>query len=205
MPIVGTLPLYQIKENQTYGNSNVLNVYYYIQLANPEVVVSTVNTAFQAAFSAARRAISTTTWSSNTFEIWQMNSLSNFGEFSSYGAGTLSDGTTGCAAFIAASIRLLRSSKETRSGWKRYSGLTEGSLLGSALTGSYLTLLQALAAICDNTLSAGGETLTPVIVAKTFNPGPPRVENPPSLWLYNIIGTAVAIDRVTSQNSRKNF
>lgn len=205
MPIVGALPLYQIVEKQNYnGQPGPINVFWYVSQTGSEPSALAVSTAFQTKMSAARRACSNTSWSSAFMQVWNVNSLTNFGEFTSYGAGTLSDGTQEAPRFMAASIRLLRTSKETRSGWKRLMGLTEGVLSTGTFTAGYLALLNTYAALLDDLLTAGGETLSPCIVGKSYDPDTGE-ENPPAVWLYNVIAGAAAVDRPTTQNSRKPF
>lgn len=206
MPIVSTLPLFQIKENQSYaGVEGFLNVYWYIQLTGVTALALDVANAFNAKFSVPRRATANTGWQSVLTEADQVNSLSNFAAIAGYGAGTLSDGSQLAPQFVASSIRLLRTTKETRSGWKRYMGLTELAIQGATLAPAYLALMQTLAINVGGTLTVGLNTLFPVIVAKTYSPGPPRELNPPELWLYNLVSAAQAVDRTTTQNTRKNF
>lgn len=205
MPLVGTNALFQITEHQSYSGSTPVNVFWYRTNSAAVVTASVINTAFQTLVSTARRAISNPRWSSLTIEVLQVNSIDNFGEFSSYGAGTYSTGTTeDAASMLAAPIRLFRSNLETRSGWKRCAGLSEGMLEGNTLTAAYLALVQTYADLLDNVLSAGGESHTPVIIRKTRDPIT-KVLLPAIDWIYNPIGSAVALDRVSTQNSRKFY
>jgi len=205
MPLVGTNPLFKITEFQTYIGQPCINTFWY-RTANANVVVaSAISAAFQTAVSVARRAISNTFWSSDSLEVEQVNSLSNFGEFTSYGAGTYTTGSTEAVAqFIAAPLRLLRTTKETRSGWKRLAGLSEGQLAGETLTVAMLALMQTYADLLEAPLSAGGETHFPVIV-RIVKTGVPPEPVDPTLWIYNPVSAVVPVDRVTTQNSRKFY
>ena len=205
MPLVGSNALFEITEHQSYSGSVPKNVFWYRTNSAAIVTASVINAAFQALVTTARRAASNPRWSSVTFEINQVNSLDNFGEFSSYGAGTYTTGTTeDAASMLCAPIRLFRTSKETRSGWKRLSGLSEGMLEGNTLTSAYLAIVQTYADLLDGVLSAGGESHTPVIVRKTRDPITKELLDP-SLWIYNPVSSAVALDRVATQNSRKFY
>jgi len=205
MPINGDLPLFKITEFQTYYTQQCINVFWYRGQTTNFVTAAVVSAAFQSLMSTARRAISNPNWSSDTIEVDQVNDLTNFGQFTSYGAGTYTTGSTQDAQrYVAVSIRLSRTTKETRSGWKRLVGLSEGMIDVTGFAGAYLSLCNVYAALLDNVLVAGGENFDPVIIRQTTAGDPPVVQDP-SLWVYNPILTTTTINRPTTQNSRKGF
>lgn len=97
--------------------------------------------------------------------------------------------------FIAASIRLNRTTKETRNGWKRIIGSVEESMGALSWAGSYITLLNALGTAFMAPLSMGGalNNLVPVIVRTVT----------PTTWVYNDVASVQVINQPTTQNSRK--
>lgn len=97
--------------------------------------------------------------------------------------------------FVAASIRLNRTTKETRNGWKRIIGPVEEDMGALSWSGSYVTLLDALGTAMEQQLSMGGavNNLDPVIVRQLT----------PTTWLYNLIAGTQSINKPTTQNSRK--
>lgn len=103
-------------------------------------------------------------------------------------------------AFTVASIRLLRSNRDLRSGWKRISGITEENVESPGFTAAYMVLLQALANEVTVNLSGGVEVFTPSIVRKPFTT---KAQSPD--WEAIDTNTGLALDRVTSQNTRKTF
>lgn len=100
----------------------------------------------------------------------------------------------------AASIRLFRQTKELRSGWKRFSGLVEENVNTNSLVGAYVTLLNTAATAIAGNIAFGGRTYIPILAR------PPGVAgNPGPTYIYTDIVSASAVDRPTTQNSRKSF
>lgn len=101
------------------------------------------------------------------------------------------------ATFYAASFRYNRVSKDTRNGAKRFTGMVEENVQNNSFTGAFQTLMDALAIVLDNDISSAGKTFQPIILRK------------PSLgagvWQYSDVQTVTALDRATTQNSRKSF
>lgn len=101
------------------------------------------------------------------------------------------------ATFYAASFRYNRVSKDTRNGAKRFTGMIEENVQNNSFTGAFQTLMDALAIVLDNDISSAGKTFQPIILRK------------PSLgagvWQYSDVQTVTALDRATTQNSRKSF
>jgi hypothetical protein len=118
-------------------------------------------------------------------------------------AGTLTATGDVVAGHIAASLRKFRSTKETRSGWVRVSGFTEGYIAGNVISGELATALEALAGTLEATQTIVGHGfMNPVLV----RPPGTYAGGVQSGWLYNPISSVQAIlDRVTTQNSRKNW
>lgn len=100
------------------------------------------------------------------------------------------------AAFTAASYVLNRTTKETRNGAKRFPGMVEENVNGASFTGPYFTALEAFAIVLASQITGGGVNADLVILRKPDILG---------VWLYNDVANAQALNRLTTQNSRKNF
>jgi hypothetical protein len=106
------------------------------------------------------------------------------------------------ANYQAAGIRLLRTTKETRSGWKRYAAGNEAVIDGNGWTAPFLVILDNLAAVLNDFLTIGVDQLDPVIVRQTRDPVTGDLL-PPAQWIYNIIASVEVKQFVTTQNTRK--
>ncbi len=100
----------------------------------------------------------------------------------------------------AVSLRLFRSTNETRSGWKRFSGITEENTNFNSFTAAYITDLDSLAFVLAQDLVDGADRFKPVIVRKPFST---KAMSPD--WIRNEISSVAVVDRPTTQNSRKLF
>lgn len=107
---------------------------------------------------------------------------------------------TSLPAMMAASIQLQRSSTELRSGWKRISGITEEVVDSPGFEAAYMTTLDSVAVVLKGQVAFGGSTFTPVIVRR-----PLTTIDQEDFYRQIPVGNAVALDRVTTQNSRKTF
>ncbi len=100
----------------------------------------------------------------------------------------------------AVSLRLFRTTNETRSGWKRFSGLVEENTNFNSFTAAYIVDLDSLAFVLAQDLVDGADRFKPVIVRKPFS----TKDNDPD-WVRNLISSVAVVDRPTTQNSRKLF
>jgi len=89
--------------------------------------------------------------------------------------GTYTDGASG-QSFAAAGYRLLRQSKVTRNGYKRFGGLGVSIMSGNAWAGTASTILGNVATALQSTINiaSGGDStkLLPVIVGRTVDGEP---------------------------------
>lgn len=98
--------------------------------------------------------------------------------------------------FNAFSYTLVPSNKETRKGFKRFSGVPEISNDGGVLTAGYISALQAIESAFTTPLTSGGGDWTPVIY------GGPTPSDPLRL-VANPIISAISSAAVTTQANRK--
>lgn len=113
---------------------------------------------------------------------------------------------TAMPVFVAASIRKNRSSRETRSGWTRLLGLTEENTQAGIIVATIMDELQNAAdAIALTLTGTTGLVFDPVLYRP---PGIYSVDGVPtqnnSHWA-NPIASCTALNRTTSQVSRKGF
>lgn len=100
-------------------------------------------------------------------------------------------------SFVSAPFRYNRETKDTRNGSKRLAGMLEQNLVGTGFLGSFFTALQTLATVFGTDISTVGGIFVPIILgAETVTPG---------TWNYNSIVSVQALQRSTSQVSRKVF
>lgn len=100
--------------------------------------------------------------------------------------------------FVAAQCRLRRSTKETRDGFKRVSGVPSAGVTSGSLTGTTFTQWQTLCSAFDQNISDDSGSFFEPIIANRKSlaalPGP---------YTYtNVVGVNSRA-RVTSQNTRK--
>jgi hypothetical protein len=107
----------------------------------------------------------------------------------------------------AASIQLVRTTRLTRHGWKRFGGLTEGGVTLNDLTAASLAILNDVITDVMNPtgvnfpqIDDGGNTIgsfvaVPVIVG---DPVPPA-----TTFRINLVSSCIPKSQVTTQNTRK--
>jgi len=100
--------------------------------------------------------------------------------------------------FSALSFRYLRAEKATRNGSKRFPGPVEQDMDDGQLTGTFFNIMLATATTLGTPINDGGGDFEPVILRK------PDQINPPNGTMSTISGVE-ALDRITTQNSRKGF
>jgi hypothetical protein len=98
-------------------------------------------------------------------------------------------------SFTAAGIRLNRTTKETRNGYKRIAGMGEEDTTGNTWTTAYTILLLALAGYMDDIITIGTQSFYPVIAKQK-----PLF---PEIWITNRIDSCTVNPFITSQVSRK--
>lgn len=204
MPVIGSEDVFEIIDYQTRATETFTNVYYYFQqsAANP-ATASAVGVAFQTQVLPFILAIQSVSILHTRLEVQQLGSLNNFAEVILSNADGEVTGEN-MPTFIAAPFRLFRDTKETRSGWKRIAGMVEENIAGDFFEATYLSALQTAANGLETSLTPSGFTLFPCIVGGKYDTTQdPPVLKPPTQWVYNLIQGIEAVNRVTTQNSRK--
>jgi len=98
-------------------------------------------------------------------------------------------------SFVAAGFKRVRTTKETRNGAMRVTGLTEDDTTGNQYEAAYVTLIDAFAIILGAQIGIVGALFDPVIVKTRVSEEDP--------WVVNPIAVVTAQSNPTSQVSRK--
>lgn len=191
--------LYQVILSQSIGNNTMQNVFWYVDMSSGTGSAIGVWNAFDSDIMPilAPRQHSNVNYDSLTV-IPVFDDGLEYTAVPSTTAGTQVG--TPLPAFMVASIRLARSSRELRSGWKRFSGITEDIVSSPGFTTTYMTGLQTLADALAGDIDNAGPTYRPHIVRK-----PMTTKAQEAFYRAIPVSAGVALDRVTSQNSRKTF
>lgn len=202
MPVVGNGSLFKVIDFQSRGVDTFLNRYwYFIDLVPGTVPIVGVLNSFEAVLAAWLPPIQPTVVNHTVVSGDEVTSASNFLERASIiGPGTLAGDEL--ASYQAVGIRLLRTTRDTRSGWKRIAAGVETSIGGNNWGPAFLASVQSYAVTLYDSLNVGSYYLDPVIVRQTYAAGTGEL-NPPSQWIYNVISGAEVKPQVTTQNSRK--
>jgi len=201
MPQIANLPLFSIKSKGTYLGVTVRNVWHYIDLAGaPTTAADVLASSFITSIITPAQTNVSNQFTIDEVEVIQENDSENFALVTAGIVGGSIDPPVASAQAI--SIRLNRTDRLFRNGWKRWAGLTEVQTEGNFMTVASQTAFQTNFAPMGNTLASGGNTFTPVILRKTYV-GEPPVLNPVSQWIYATIGSAQVFRRLGTQNTRK--
>lgn len=195
MPDTGA-GLYEVVLEQTYRSQRCLNVFHYKSNVNEDDIQAQCAAAFNADTLPDIALIQPTSVTYDTITVRNITgTLADEIIVPSTATGTLSG--TGMTQFVSIPFRYNRLTKDTRDGAKRFVGVLEENALADGFEAAFFALMQTLALALDNDISNAGKTFAPVILRK------------PSLgagvWRYNPITGVIALDRQTSQNSRKSF
>lgn len=188
--------LYRIILEQTYQGKEVFNVFGYLHSLSSDDEQDLAAQAFDEDIMPAIKLVQNTDVAYTSIRAINITgTLADEVITPSEAAGVVTGATV--ASFVAASFRYNRETKDTRNGAKRLAGMVEENMSGVGFTSPYFTLLGTLAAVFGTDISTVGGIFTPIIL------GPETVT--PGTWLYNTIVSVQALNRATSQVSRKVF
>lgn len=194
-----TAGLYQLLLHQTIGANTLLNNFWYTQTVGQDDKAVELSLAFDGVVMGLIAPVQHINISYIDIEVKAIfGAALEVHKTPTIPAGQLVGAVL--PAFIAASIQLQRSSTELRSGWKRFSGVTEEVTQSPGFTPAYLTTVGNLATQLGAQIANGGSTFTPVIVRR-----PLTTKDLEDFYRQIPVGNAIALDRVTSQNTRKTF
>jgi len=198
MPVV-TSGLYEVVLFQDKSGNELLNVFWYWEQGGDDGIADVLAERFDVTVLPLIAAIQET---GIDYTLIRVQPVFGTGIEENLTPTTASGLVAGAAMSnaYAVSLRLFRSTNETRSGWKRFSGLVEENTNFNSFTAAYITDLDSLAFVLGQDLVDGADRFKPVIVRKPFS----TVENDPD-WVRNEISSVAVVDRPTTQNSRKLF
>lgn len=200
MPAVGNNAVYELVVEMNIAGNQLRNVFYYWSQIDPAPGDGSddLNAAFESTIIPLWQPCVSDDVSFTGLNTRRLNNLTdfNFRTISALGGNV----GTNVANFVAATIRLIRQTKETRNGSKRIGGLTEDLVVSNRLETAAEPLFEALGSGFTDILSGGGFLFNPVIVGGKRPLGVPAVE---ADWIYNLIVGHEVESLITSQRSRR--
>lgn len=203
MPVIeNTAALAKITDVSARGGQEARNVYWYRATVNPDTVnLQNLANGFEAAVLVPQANLTHQAWVHTLLQVDIVNGLpAPFERASGVGAGAVvGDAMPNYSSF---SIKLNRTTKETRNGWKRIPGVTEQMVSGDVFEAATVALWDAYAPIlAAPVVDPGTVTWSPVIV-RTEIEGVPLE---PTAYIYNPVVSSVFLNRVTTQRTRRRF
>lgn len=186
--------LYKVVLEQEYLNQIVLNTFYFQNALDTDDLQEECSHAFDLDLLPTIATIQSTSVVYQNIRVENVTgSLADFNLTPTTAAG----GVAGlvAASFIACTIRLNRTTKETRNGSKRFAGMVEENMNGQTFLGAYVVTLDALAVVLAGTIDDPGGIFRPVIARAPVDPE--------VLWTINDVASGTASSDVKSQVSRR--
>jgi len=195
--------LYQLTDVQTYLGQQVLNVYYYKQIAEPSVGVSNIALvrAWEDFVMATIGPVQNEGLDHVGVRVINLDNPDDFLLSPNSFAGTVSG--DGMPPYVTFAFRLNRASRAVRNGQKRIGGISESSvgdgLVNPGLATNIAAIEVALGAIITDTIS--GASFQPRIVHLATEAGPGG--DPPATPRADYTISSVEFTSVSTQNTRK--
>ncbi len=188
--------IYELILEQDYFGADILNVFHYRQTGGVDDEQEKCANAFDVDIMPEIAVILNDDLKFNNIRV--ANLTGNLADFSITPSQVDGDVTGAVMAdFIACSYRLNRTTKDTRNGSKRFCGMVEENIVGGGFTAAYVADLDLLADVLETTIAGGtGAIFEPIILRKPDIAG---------TFTYSLVQTVQALNRVTTQNSRKKF
>lgn len=206
MPLVGSnWRIYTVKLGYSVPPAQCLSVWNYRVTVVGQPTAQTVATNFENEIVDSLAPLVRDNVNFHTIEVVDENDVTNFGTFAINVNGTGS-GIQAAPPNLCWSLRLLRSSRDMRSGWKRISGLDESYFQGFNLESTYLASLEAAVPDLIQDLNIELLQLQLVILRNRPTVSDPDIDpEDVTTWRYTDVLSAQVPDRVTTQNSRKTW
>lgn len=195
MPVT-SVGLYELVLEQEYFSLPVLNVFHYLSATADDDVQDLCATAFDEDLMAIIAPSQNTTLLYKNIRCANITGGgADFNLTPSQGDGDIVGSVV--AGFTSNSFRYNRTTKETRNGAKRFTAMVEENIIGSSFTVPYNAVLDALATALSQQITTVGGVFDPIILRKP--------DDGFGNYTYNVLASVQNLDRVTTQNSRKNF
>ncbi len=187
--------LYEVILEQTIQGRNVKNVFHYLATLGQDDDQDLIATAFADDILPGLQVITSVGLTFDEVRVANLTGLlADFSLVPSTTGGNRVGSST--ADFLSMPYRLIRTTKETRNGAKRFGGLLEEDIQGGGFTAAYFIEMQTFAAILAGQISTTGIIAEPIVLRKPDVLG---------VWTYNEVSNVVAVNHQTTQNSRKKF
>lgn len=197
MPIA-TAGIYEVKLTLDRAGEELNNVFHYRETAGNDGSAADLAADWLSTFQAPIQNVL-----SNAVTLVSVTATPIFGvgvDFTIPYAASTVGGLTGetMPIYVAASLNYQRDSREIGSGWKRFGPMTEAEVAGDFFSAAYMTVLQNLGTALEAQLGNPGGIFDPIIYRRANT-----AIDPAPRWVG--INSIVAINRVTTQGSRKRF
>lgn len=191
--------LYRVDAFQQYLGKEVLNTFWYRENAGLNTKADLLGGLFNAQIQPLIAAVQNTGVSHTNIRVTPIFGAGiEFNVAPTAPAGTIPGDQM--PSFLAASIRLNRSDRTLRNGWKRFAGLLEQEVGAQSFSGGFVTLLTTLGTAIAADLAGGGDLFHPQIVRKPFS-----TKALSANWESIDVGGFTVANRPTTQTSRKTF
>jgi len=206
MPNVGSLNrIYEVILKGAYAGAPTLNTFHYrcSIISQPTALLVAENFRDE-----TLQSIVTTQLTGQTYSAIDVIDHMDILNFATLNPAETGDRTpvNSVAPFVCWSLQLLRTSRDMRSGWKRFSGLDEADISGTVFSAGFIAFVTAAQAGIIQPLNIDLLSLPLVIVRDGPTPSTPLIDpDDPTTWLYTDVGGSAFPNRVTTQNSRKTF
>ena len=206
MPIVGSSwRIYEVKDYYTIGSTECLSTWFY------RITIVSQPSAAQLATNFASEVLDNLVdvqgdnVNHHTLEVIDYMDDSNFGTFSIDVDGSISI-SNALPHFVCAGLRLLRSSRDMRSGWKRIGGQDESQAEGNQWSSAYKAILDSKVSGIIQDINIDLVALQLVVVRNRPTVSDPDIDpEDATTWRYTNVLSGEWVPYVTTQNSRKVF
>lgn len=191
-----TSGIYEVVLEQTYQNQSIFNVFHYKHTLDLDDVQEDCADAFDQDMLPAISTIQNLSVAYTNIRASNLTgNLADFNLVPSIAAGIVAGDVV--VGFVAAPFRYNRETKDTRNGAKRFTGLSELFVKTTGFEPAFFTIMQTAALVFGTNIDVVGAIFEPIILRKPPSVGP--------IFTFNTITGVTAINRTTSQNSRKVF
>ncbi len=191
-----TSGIYELVLEQTYLGQKILNVFHYLNTLDMDDLQTECGTAFD---EDVLDAVADLQVDGLVYDNIRVANLTGTGA-DIFVTPSIPDGNIAgddAAGFVAAPFRYNRTTKETRNGAKRFAGVTENVMVDDKFETTYFATMQVTALVLAAQMSTVGGLFDPIILRKPPTAGP--------TFTYNEVLSVSALNRQTTQSSRKSF
>lgn len=189
--------VYELILRSTYYDEEIINRFHYVDVDARTGISEQIALAFDLQNTNQLVTLVNDEYTFDTIEVTELGSNNEiFVRNILNGVGSLAG--LPVAPHITWTAKLSRTTRDTRNGSKRWSGLTESAMVDTGLTNNTLTAFQA---VMDNLLvplDILGINTDMAIVSRPQG----QTQGP---WNFSYVGSIQALNRITSQNTRKVY